>query len=103
MSRARSSDLDAAIRKDLAAKLPSKHELRGMLAGTLQAPMRNLAGTLSRAAGTSRNALEQRQAQLEAQERTVNLALNQPKTPIPALRRLNLTGVGRKGRAHGDS
>ena len=47
------------------ASLPSKHELRGMLAGTLQAPMRNLAGTLYALLGHLRNALEQRQSQLE--------------------------------------
>jgi len=46
--------------------LPSKHELRGMLAGTLQAPLRNLAGTLQSLLGHLRNALEQRQNQLEA-------------------------------------
>ena len=32
------------------AALPTKDELRGMLAGTLQAPLRNLAGTLHSAA-----------------------------------------------------
>ena len=48
------------------AALPTKHELHGMLAGTLQAPMRNLAGTLHALLGYMRNALEQRQAQLEA-------------------------------------
>ena len=47
------------------AKLPSKQELRGMLAGTLQAPMRNLAGTLYGLLGHVRNALEQRAKQLE--------------------------------------
>ena len=46
------------------SKLPTKHELRGMLAGTLQAPMRNLAGTLHALLGHLRNALEQRQSQL---------------------------------------
>jgi len=49
------------------AALPSKHELQGMLAGTLQAPLRNLAGTLYALLGHVRNALEQRQSQLEAQ------------------------------------
>ena len=47
------------------SKLPTKFELRGMLAGTLQAPMRNLAGTLYALLGHVRNALEQRQGQLE--------------------------------------
>ncbi len=56
-------DLDAI--RALAA-LPSKDELRGMLAGTLQAPLRNLAGTLHALLGHLRNALEQRQSQLEA-------------------------------------
>ena len=56
-------DLDAI--KRLAA-LPSKHELHGMLAGTLQAPMRNLAGTLNSLLGNVRNALEARQRQLES-------------------------------------
>jgi len=49
------------------AKLPGKHELRGMLAGTLQAPLRNVAGTLYALLGHVRNALEQRQQKLEAQ------------------------------------
>ena len=48
------------------AQLPSKHELRGMLAGTLQSPLRNLAGTLQSLLGHLRNALEQRQQKLEA-------------------------------------
>jgi len=48
------------------AKLPTKQELRGMLAGTLQAPLRNLAGTLNALLSQLRNALEQRQGQLEA-------------------------------------
>jgi large subunit ribosomal protein L10 len=48
------------------SKLPGKHELRGMLAGTLQAPLRNLAGTLYGLLGNLRNALEQRQGQLES-------------------------------------
>jgi large subunit ribosomal protein L10 len=48
------------------AALPSRHELRGMLAGTLQAPMRNLAGTLNSLLGNLRNALEARQQQLES-------------------------------------
>jgi len=56
-------DLDAI--RTLAA-LPSKDELRGMLAGTIQAPLRNLAGTLYALLGHLRNALEQRQSQLEA-------------------------------------
>ena len=47
------------------ATLPSKHELRGMLAGTLQAPMRNLAGTLYALLGHMRNALEQRAEKLD--------------------------------------
>jgi large subunit ribosomal protein L10 len=49
------------------SKLPSKLELRGMLAGTLQAPLRNVAGTLYALLGHVRNALEQRQQKLEAQ------------------------------------
>jgi large subunit ribosomal protein L10 len=48
------------------AALPSKLELRGMLAGTLQSPLRNLAGTLQSLLGNLRNALEQRQQKLEA-------------------------------------
>ena len=48
------------------ATLPGKHELRGMLAGTLQSPLRNLAGTLQSLLGNLRNALEQRQQKLEA-------------------------------------
>jgi large subunit ribosomal protein L10 len=47
------------------SKLPGKQELRGMLAGTLQAPLRNLAGTMYALLGHLRNALEQRQGQLE--------------------------------------
>lgn len=46
--------------------LPGKQELRGMLAGTLQSPLRNLAGTLQSLLGHLRNALEQRQQKLEA-------------------------------------
>ncbi len=57
-------DLDTIRRL---AALPSKLELQGMLAGTLQAPLRNLAGTLYSLLGHVRNALEQRQAQLEAE------------------------------------
>ncbi len=49
------------------ASLPTRDELRGMLAGTIQAPLRNLAGTLLALLGHVRNALEQRQAQLEAE------------------------------------
>jgi large subunit ribosomal protein L10 len=48
------------------AQLPGKLELRGMLAGTLQSPLRNLAGTLQSLLGHLRNALEQRQQKLEA-------------------------------------
>ena len=48
------------------AALPSKLELRGMLAGTIQAPLRNLAGTLNSLLGNLRNAIEQRQQQLES-------------------------------------
>jgi large subunit ribosomal protein L10 len=58
--------VDVAAIRALAA-LPTKDELRGMLAGTLQAPLRNLAGTLHALLGHMRNALEQRQSQLEAQ------------------------------------
>lgn len=50
----------------LIATLPGKQELRGMLAGTLQSPLRNLAGTLQSLLGHLRNALEQRQQKLEA-------------------------------------
>ena len=56
--------MDAAAVERL-AKLPTKLELRGMLAGTLQAPMRNLAGTLQALLGQLRNALDQRREQLE--------------------------------------
>jgi large subunit ribosomal protein L10 len=48
------------------ATLPGKRELRGMLAGTLQSPLRNLAGSLQSLLGNLRNALEQRQQKLEA-------------------------------------
>jgi large subunit ribosomal protein L10 len=48
------------------ATMPGKLELRGMLAGTLQSPLRNLAGTLQSLLGHVRNALEQRQQKLEA-------------------------------------
>ena len=48
------------------AQLPTKQELRGMLAGTLQSPLRNLAGTMQSLLGHLRNALEQRQQKLEA-------------------------------------
>jgi large subunit ribosomal protein L10 len=47
------------------AALPSMEQLRGMLAGTIQSPLRNLAGALSGLLGNLRNALEQRQGQLE--------------------------------------
>ncbi len=57
-------DLDTIRRL---AALPSKLELQGMLAGTLLAPLRNLAGQLYSLLGHVRNALEQRQAQLEAE------------------------------------
>ncbi len=56
---------DLAMIKSLAA-LPSRFELQGMLAGTLQAPMRNLAGTLNSLLGYLRNALDARQKQLES-------------------------------------
>ncbi len=58
--------VDLAAIKQLAS-FPSREELRGMLAGTLQAPLRNLAGTLQALLGHVRNALEQRAAQLEAE------------------------------------
>jgi large subunit ribosomal protein L10 len=48
------------------SKLPGKHELRGMLAGTLQAPLRNVAGTMYALLGHLRNALDQRHQQLGA-------------------------------------
>ena len=57
--------VDLKVIQALAA-VPTKHELRGMLAGTLQAPLRNLAGTLYSLMGHLRNALEQRQSQLES-------------------------------------
>jgi large subunit ribosomal protein L10 len=47
------------------AALPSRQELRAQLAATLQAPLRSLAGTLMALLGNLRNALEQRQRQLE--------------------------------------
>ena len=53
----------AAIRR--LAALPSQDELRSMLMATIQAPMQNLAGTLYALLGHVRNALEQRQQQLE--------------------------------------
>ena len=56
--------LDAAAVERL-AELPTKQELRGMLAGALQAPMRQLAGTLNALLGQLRNALDQRREQLE--------------------------------------
>ena len=43
----------------------SKFELRGMLAGTLQAPLRNVAGTLHALLSHMRYALDARQKQLE--------------------------------------
>jgi large subunit ribosomal protein L10 len=48
------------------ASMPSKQQLRAMLAGTLQAPLRNLAGSLYALLSNLRHALEQRQQQLEA-------------------------------------
>ena len=48
------------------ANLPTKEELRGMLAGTVQAPLRNLAGALHSLLGSVRGVLEQRQKQLES-------------------------------------
>jgi len=47
------------------AELPSRDVLRGMLAGTVQAPLRNLAGTLQALLGNLRTALSERQKQLE--------------------------------------
>ncbi len=49
------------------AELPTKEELRGMLAGALQAPLRNLACTLQAVLGQLRGVLEQRQNQLESE------------------------------------
>ena len=49
------------------ADLPTKEELRGMLAGAIQAPLRNLAGTLQAVLGQLRGVLEQRQNQLESE------------------------------------
>lgn len=48
------------------AALPTRDELRGMFLGTLQAPMGKLAGTLYALLGHLRNALDERQKQLEA-------------------------------------
>ena len=47
------------------AALPSMDELRATLMATLLAPMQNLAGTMQALLGNLRNALEQRQRQLE--------------------------------------
>ena len=68
------------------AALPSKEELRAMLAGTLQSPLRSLAGTLSGLLGQLRNA-----------PRTTSRAIgNMNRRPRSgAIGRLNLTGVGR--------
>jgi large subunit ribosomal protein L10 len=55
-------DLDVIRRL---AALPTRDELRGQLAGALQAPMGKLAGTLHSLLGHVRNALEQRQRALE--------------------------------------
>jgi large subunit ribosomal protein L10 len=57
-------DLDA-IRA--LASLPSKDELRAKLMGTMLAPMQNLTSTLYALLGNLRNALEQRQKQIEAE------------------------------------
>ncbi len=57
--------VDLATIRRLAA-LPSKEELRSMLAGTVQAPLRNLASALHGLLGNLRNALEQREKQLES-------------------------------------
>lgn len=48
------------------AALPSMDELRAQLMATMLAPMQNLAGTLHALLGHLRNALEQRQQQLES-------------------------------------
>jgi large subunit ribosomal protein L10 len=48
------------------AELPSRDELRARFLGTLQSPMEKLAGTLRALLGHLRNALEERQKQLEA-------------------------------------
>lgn len=48
------------------AALPSRDELRAKLAVALGSPLRNLASTLGSLLGGLRNALEQRQRQLEA-------------------------------------
>lgn len=50
------------------ATLPSRDELRAMLAGTLQSPLAKLAGTLQGLLQGMRTALEQRQQQLEQVE-----------------------------------
>ena len=56
-------DLDQIRRM---AALPSKDELRSRLMAGMLAPMQNLAGGLYALLGNVRNALEQRQKQLEA-------------------------------------
>ena len=48
------------------AELPTRDELRAQFLGTLQSPMRQLAGTLQALLGHLRNALEARQKQLES-------------------------------------
>jgi large subunit ribosomal protein L10 len=48
------------------AELPGKDELRAQLMSAIQAPMQNLASTLYALLGNVRNALEQRQNQLES-------------------------------------
>ena len=57
--------VDLAEVRALAA-LPGKDELRSQLMSAIQAPMQNLASTLYALLGNVRNALEQRQNQLES-------------------------------------
>jgi large subunit ribosomal protein L10 len=48
------------------ARTPSRQELRGMLAGAVQAPLQNLVGALNSLLGSLCHALEQRRTQLES-------------------------------------
>ena len=71
------------------ATLPGKQELRGMLAGTLQSPLRNLAGTLAVSARAS--AQRSRTAPAEARSELVppTVSSQRPKpTEDPALARV---------------
>jgi large subunit ribosomal protein L10 len=57
--------VDVAAIRALAA-LPSKDELRAQLMATIRSPMQNLSSTVYALLGNLRNALEQRQNQIEA-------------------------------------